>query len=189
MNQINYSKYIHELSRCIKEIDFEIIKKIEDKIVETVKKGGNIYLLGNGGNAATAAHWVVDFSKGIENIESNKVNMYSLSDNIAIVTAYANDISFEDIYYLQLKNKLKEADLLIILSASGNSKNLVKAVKYAKEQNIFCVSIVGDFDGEVTKYSDLKMIINSKNYGIIEDIQLTINHLISQSIKEGKKYE
>ena len=189
MNQTKYSKYINELSKCIEEMDYEILKKIEDKIVETVKKGGNIYLLGNGGNAATATHWVADFSKGIENIEGNKVNMYSLSDNISIVTAYANDMSFEDIYYLQLKNKLKMEDLLIILSASGNSKNLVKAIKYAKEQNILCISIVGDFDGQVTRYSDLKFIINSKNYGIIEDIQLTINHLISQSIREGEKYE
>lgn len=189
MCKANYSKYIYELNRCIEEIDYEILEKIKDKIVETVKKGGNIYLLGNGGNAATATHWVADFSKEIENIESNKVNMYSLSDNISIVTAYANDISFEDIYYLQLKNKLKESDLLIILSASDNSKNLVKAVEYAKEKNIFSIAIVGNFNGKVTKYADLKLIINSKNYGIIEDIQLTINHLISQSIRKGEKHE
>lgn len=189
MEKDSYSKYVHELKECIEVIDFKILKKIEEKIVETVKKNGNIYLIGNGGNAATAAHWVADFSKGIENIESNKVNMYSLSDNIPIVTAYANDMSFEDIYYLQLRNKLKESDLLIILSASGNSKNLVKAAKYTKEQNVFCISIVGNFNGEVIKYSDLKLIINSKNYGIIEDIQLTINHLISQNIRKGEKYE
>lgn len=189
MDRLNYSEYIQELKKCIEEIDLETLKNIEEKIIETVKQDGNIYLLGNGGNAATATHWVADFSKGIENIDSNKVNMYSLSDNISIVTAYANDISYEDIYYLQLKNKLRKTDLLIILSASGNSKNLVKAISYAKEQNIFCISIIGDFNGEVIKYSDIKLIIKSRNYGIIEDIQLAINHLISQNIRNGEADE
>ena len=110
--------------------------------------------------------------------------MFNLSDNIPVITAYANDISYENIYYEQLKNRIKGEDLLIVLSASGNSKNLVKAIKYAKEKNVKTISMVGDFNGEVLKYSDDKIIINSNNYGIIEDIHLIINHVITSCIKE-----
>ena len=112
------------------------------------------------------------------------MNIGNLGDNISTVTAYANDISYEDIYFEQLKNKIVNSDMLIVLSASGKSKNLLKAAKYAKERKASVVSIVGNFEGEVLKFSDYKLIIDSKDYGIIEDIHLSLNHVISSNIKE-----
>lgn len=93
-------------------------------------------------------------------------------------------MSYDDIYYKQIKDRVSSSDIIIVLSASGNSKNLVKAVKYAKEKKMTIISIVGNFDGNVLKFSDYKIVIDSKNYGIIEDIHLSLNHVISNSIKE-----
>ena len=111
--------------------------------------------------------------------------MISLSDNIPLLTAYANDVSYDDIYLFQLEKIMQKRDLIIILSVSGNSSNLVKAVKYAKENNTTVISIVGDYKGKVLDYSDMSLIVNSKNYGIVEDIQLSLGHMISQNIKNS----
>lgn len=179
-----YKEYFNELKRCIDLLDINEIERIEKLIVNTIKNRGNIYIMGNGGSSSTASHYVVDFTKKLDFDALPRVNIYNLSDNISTVTAYANDISYEDIYFEQLKNKIVNSDMLIVLSASGKSKNLLKAVKYAKERKASVVSIVGNFEGEVLKFSDYKLIIDSKNYGIIEDIHLSLNHVISSNIKE-----
>ncbi|HCF65878.1 MAG TPA: SIS domain-containing protein [Clostridiaceae bacterium] len=179
-----YKEYFNELKRCIDLLDVNEIERIEKLIVNTIKNRGNIYIIGNGGSSSTASHYVVDFTKKLDFNELPRVNIYNLSDNISTVTAYANDISYEDIYFEQLKNKIVNSDMLIVLSASGKSKNLLKAAKYAKERKASVVSIVGNFEGEVLKFSDYKLIIDSKDYGIIEDIHLSLNHVISSNIKE-----
>ena len=179
-----YKEYFNELKRCIDLLDVNEIERIEKLIVNTIKNRGNIYIIGNGGSSSTASHYVVDFTKKLDFNELPRVNIYNLRDNISTVTAYANDISYEDIYFEQLKNKIVNSDMLIVLSASGKSKNLLKAAKYAKERKASVVSIVGNFEGEVLKFSDYKLIIDSKDYGIIEDIHLSLNHVISSNIKE-----
>ena len=179
-----YKEYFNELKRCIDLLDVNEIERIEKLFVNTIKNRGNIYIIGNGGSSSTASHYVVDFTKKLDFNELPRVNIYNLSDNISTVTAYANDISYEDIYFEQLKNKIVNSDMLIVLSASGKSKNLLKAAKYAKERKASVVSIVGNFEGEVLKFSDYKLIIDSKDYGIIEDIHLSLNHVISSNIKE-----
>ena len=179
-----YKEYFNELKRCIDLLDVNEIERIEKLIVNTIKNRGNIYIIGNGGSSSTASHYVVDFTKKLDFNELPRVNIYNLSDNISTVTAYANDISYEDIYFEQLKNKIVNSDMLIVLGASGKSKNLLKAAKYAKERKASVVSIVGNFEGEVLKFSDYKLIIDSKDYGIIEDIHLSLNHVISSNIKE-----
>ena len=179
-----YKEYFKELEKCLEELDIGELNKIEEKIIETIKNKGNIYVIGNGGSASTSAHYVVDFSKKLDFNTLPRVNIYSLSDNISTITAYANDISYENIFYEQIKNKISSLDLLIILSASGKSPNVVKAGKYAKKMNANVISITGNFNGEILKCSDFKLIINSKNYGVIEDIHLILNHAITDSIKE-----
>lgn len=179
-----YKAYFNELKRCLDLLDTNEITKIETAIVNTVKKKGNIYIIGNGGSSSTASHYVVDFTKKLDFDGLPRVNMYNLSDNVPIITAYANDISYDDIYLEQLKNKILDSDMLIVISASGKSKNLIKAAQYAKKMNALVVSIVGKFEGEVLNNSDYKLIIDSKDYGIIEDIHLSLNHVISSKIKE-----
>lgn len=179
-----YKEYFNELKRCIDLLNINEIERIEKLIVNTIKNRRNIYIIGNGGSSSTASHYVVDFTKKLDFDELPRVNIYNLSDNISTVTAYANDVSYEDIYIEQLKNKIVNSDMLIVLSASGKSKNLLKAAKYAKERKASVVSIVGNFEGEVLKFSDYKLIIDSKDYGIIEDIHLSLNHVISSNIKE-----
>lgn len=181
---MNYNNYIEELQKELSKIDKNTLSDIEKKIIETIENNKSIYLLGNGGNCATASHWVCDFDKGIGMLSEKPIKIFNLSDNIPLITAYANDISYDDIYFCQLKKKLMKDDLIIVLSVSGNSSNLIKAAKYANDYGVTVISIVGNFNGDILKYSDMSMIIYSKNYGIVEDIQLSLGHVLSQSIKE-----
>lgn len=139
-----YDNYIEEVKESLNKIDKRTLQDIEKRIIETINNNKNIYLLGNGGNCATASHWVCDFNKGIGTFFDKPIKMFNLSDNVPLITAIANDISYDDIYYCQFKNKLMKDDLIIVLSVSGNSPNLLKATKYASEYGTIVISIVGD---------------------------------------------
>ena len=144
------------------------------------KNGKNIFVLGNGGSAAAASHWVCDFGKGINSADSKRMKIMSLADNTGIFSAYGNDLSYDETLSEQLKNFLEAGDLVISLSVSGNSPNLLAAHAYARQAGTATVAIIGDYDGRLSACSDLTILIPSKNYGVAEDIHLIICHMISQ---------
>lgn len=129
----NIKAYFKREQEVINNLDFEAITDAVYAIKEAYEREATIYVFGNGGSAATASHFVCDFNKGICEKLDKKFNLICLSDNTPIVTAIANDISYDDVFYFQLKNKLKPDDLILAISGSGNSKNVIKAVEYAKE--------------------------------------------------------
>ena len=145
--------------------------------------GGKIFVLGNGGSAAAASHWICDFSKGINTDSSRRLKIYSLADNLSVATALGNDFSYDEIFSEQLKNVLTKEDLVISLSVSGSSSNLVNAHLYAKEKGAFTAAIIGDYHGKLEQVSDLVITVPSRNYGIVEDIHMTIDHVVSQYMR------
>lgn len=175
-------KYIEEEIKALRKLEKNKIDEIFESIINVYHDGGRIYLLGNGGSAANASHWVNDMKKNMKNID-NGFDVISLTDNVSLLTAYANDVSYENIFLNQIKGVISEKDMLVILSVSGNSSNLVSAVKYARERNCRTISIVGDYNGEVIEYTDTVLIIDTKSYGIAEDIQQTINHILVQKLE------
>lgn len=177
------NKYIEELKICIDNFDVEEIRKIVDLIILKYKNNNQIFIIGNGGSAATASHFACDLGKGT-NVEGKKrFKVFSLTDNIPIITAIGNDISYDDIFSEQLKNYVNENDLLIAISASGNSKNIVKTIEVAKGKNVDIVGFTGFSGGYLKENSDLNLHINSFNYGIVEDLHLSFEHMICQEIK------
>lgn len=176
-------KYLEEEINILENLDQDKINEVYAAIMSAYQAGGRIYLMGNGGSSANAAHWVNDIKKNIKNI-NNGFDVICLTDNVPLFTAYANDVSYEDIFLEQIKDRIREEDVVIALSVSGNSPNLVRAVKYAKEANSQTVSIIADYNGRLLEYSDIVLVIETKNYGIAEDIQQTINHILVQKIKE-----
>lgn len=175
-------KYIEEEIKVLRKLDNTKIDVISESIINVYHDGGRVYLLGNGGSAANASHWVNDMKKNMKNID-NGFDVINLTDNVSLLTAYANDISYENIFLEQIKGVISEKDMLVILSVSGNSSNLVSAVKYARERNCRIISIVGDYNGKVIEYTDIALIIDTKSYGIAEDIQQTINHILIQKLE------
>lgn len=176
------TKYIEEEINILENLDQDKINEIYIAIMSACQVGGRVYLMGNGGSSANASHWVNDIKKNIKNT-NNGFDVICLTDNVPLLTAYANDVAYEDIFLEQIKDCIREEDVVIALSVSGNSPNLVRAIKYAKEMNSQTISIIADYNGRLSEYSDIVLSIKTKNYGIAEDIQQTINHILVQKIK------
>jgi D-sedoheptulose 7-phosphate isomerase len=181
-----YEKYIEDLSAVLKAVDVEEIRTAENLIIQTYHNNNRIFVIGNGGSAAASSHWVCDFGKIIV-MDKKRFKVMSLTDNNAWITAIANDLSYEEVFVEQLKNLMSEGDLLIGISASGNSMNIVKAFEYAHSIGAMTMGIIGFSGGKVRELSDHYIYIPSHNYGIVEDIQLAIGHMISQQIKKNMK--
>lgn len=170
-------KYINNLISLLKQTDISTISEIIE-LLENTK--GRIYIIGNGGSAATASHMVNDIGAGLRRRGIKSFDVESLSDNTTVCTAIANDIGYENIFYMQLKGRLSSDDLLIAISCSGNSRNIMKAVEYAKEENTKILGITGFDGGKLKTESDINFHIQSatNEYGLVEDMHMILNHII-----------
>ena len=142
------------------------------------EKEATVYVFGNGGSASTASHMANDFNKGISEYTDKKFRICCLNDNVPTVLAIANDIGYEDIFSFQLRNKVKPGDLVIGISGSGNSQNVINALTYAKEQGAKIIGWVGFDGGRVSKITDLTFHVPVGNMQLVEDMHLILNHLM-----------
>lgn len=176
----NYNSHILDYldleKTIINSLDINIINLIMNKITEAQEKGAHIYICGNGGSHATASHYCCDFNKGVSGESQNNTNFICLGDNTSTITAIANDISYDEIFSYQLRNRLKQNDILFVISGSGNSKNIVKAMEVAKEKNNLIIGLCGYDGGKVKEMSDICLHVNIKNMQIVEDIHMIIDH-------------
>lgn len=172
--------YKNQLSDQINKINLETVKSIIDELENTKMKNGKIYVIGNGGSAATASHMVNDLGVGLKRRGIRNFDIESLADNVPVITAIGNDIGYENIFYAQLKDKIKTNDLLIAISCSGNSPNIVKAIHYAKEQNIKIIGLTGFDGGKLRDLADISFHIETDQhqYGLVEDLHMILDHII-----------
>lgn len=180
-------EYLEEYKKALSNLDLSKIDNLYQWIKVAQNKRNNIFVLGNGGSAASASHWVCDFNKGTNTTDSTRLKMMCLSDNTPTFSALGNDISYEDAFVEQLKNYLAPNDLVIGLSVSGNSENVIRALQYAQQNNTRTFSIIGNVKGKMYHYSDDSLIVDSSNYGIVEDVHMYICHVISQFMYEENK--
>lgn len=173
-------EYSKKLKSLIDAIDPEVIESIVDSIEETTKKQSRIYILGNGGSSATASHMVNDLGAGLRRREIINFDVVSLGDNSPVVTAIANDIGYENIFYMQMKDLIAKDDVVLAISCSGNSPNIVKAVKYAREQGCKIIGITGFDGGELKQLSDINFHVDASHgeYGLVEDMHMILDHVI-----------
>lgn len=155
-----------------------VVQAIE--LLETVHSKGRIYIIGNGGSAATASHMANDLGVGLKLREIRNFDVESLSDNTSVCTAIANDIGYENIFYAQLKNKLTQNDLIIAISCSGNSANIIKAAEYAKSIGSPIIGLTGFAGGRLKELSDVSFHIETEKgeYGVVEDLHMIFDHMI-----------
>jgi len=179
--------FIDEHIRILKKIDIDKIAELIEMLRSARNNGKNIFIIGNGGDAACSSHLTVDLGKGASLNREKRFKVFSLVDNTPWVTALANDTGFENIFVEQIKNFFQKDDLLLVFSVSGSSPNVVKAVEFAKSNGIKTAAILGDREGTLTKMVDLPIVIPSKHYGHVEDIQSAICHLISYYFIENEK--
>lgn len=176
-------KYLKGINQAVNQIKLEDVQQIATVLLEAYNNGNTVFIMGNGGSASTASHMACDLGKGtlknVYNHSEKRLRVISITDNVATITAFANDLSYDDIFSQQLHNLINPKDVLIGISGSGNSANIVKALKYAKEKGATTVGFLGNNGGKAKKFTKYNIIIRSSNYGIIEDLHLTLNHLLT----------
>jgi D-sedoheptulose 7-phosphate isomerase len=189
----DYSKnYFENIKKAIDEIDLKKIQKVAEVLYEAYRKDKQIFIIGNGGSSSAASHFACDLGKGtvidFKNEKEKRFRVISLSDNVANLMALGNDLCFEDVFVQQLRNLLNEGDVLIGISASGNSPNIVKAVEYAKRSGVKTIGLLGfKTGGKLGTLVDYEITVQNEHYGRSEDIHLMIIHLISNYLFELKK--
>lgn len=183
VNEIN--DYLEMLKKVIDNLDRNEIDRTMQAIVEKYHEEAAVYIFGNGGSAATASHFVCDFNKGACMNAKKKFRFQCLNDNVPIMTAISNDISYDDVFSFQLQNLAKPEDLVIAVSGSGNSRNIVKALEAAKQIGCAIIGITG-FDGGIVKQlADYNLHVNIDDMQKVEDIHMVFDHLIMKILCES----
>ena len=176
-------KYLDELKRALDDLNTEELSKIIDILQKAHENKRRIFVMGNGGSAATANHFTCDFGKNAIRDDERRIKIISLSDNISYITAYGNDIGYEYVFIEQLKNLMESGDIVVAISASGNSPNIIKAVEYAKEKGGVVIGLTGGKGGKLKELADIGIVANINTYEQIEDIHMIITHIIVFLIK------
>ena len=170
--------YLDREVETIRNLDIEELERAIGAIRDAYEREAVIYIFGNGGSAATASHFACDFNKGISEGRDRKFRMVCLNDNTPTLMAIANDFSYEDIFRYQLEGRLRPEDLVIAISGSGNSKNIIKAVEYAKETGAKVVGITGYSGGKLRELADYHMHTEIDDMQIAEDIHMIFDHMM-----------
>src|SRR3989338_3722319 len=172
--------YLERLSALLKKVDRSSVSAIVACLEKAIEQQARIYILGNGGSAATAAHMVNDLGAGLNRRDIRKFKIINLADNASVCTALANDVGYDNIFYYQLRDVVKPQDVIIAISFTGNSPNILKAVEYAKTKGAIIVGVTGFDGGRLKSLSDVKFHVNTAkgNYGLVEDMHMILNHII-----------
>jgi len=170
--------YIALEIETLKKIDIDAIDAAMNLMMEAYSNKKKIYIFGNGGSSATASHFQNDFNKGISEYVDIKFNFTCLNDNVPTLMAIANDIGFEEVFRFQLKNKLEDGDLVMAISGSGNSPNVINAVEYAKAQGNKIIGLTGYQGGKLKELSDVSLHADVMSMQVTEDIHMFFDHLI-----------
>ena len=190
MNQtINFIKlYTSQLTQVLNALPEDKLFEINDILQDARETGKQVFVIGNGGSAAAASHMVCDFSKNTREAGKNRIRALCLNDNIPSIMAYANDEGYEVIFSEQLLALGRAGDVLIVISGSGNSANVLKAIETAREMKIKVVGLIGFQGGKVKDLADVCLIIPSDSMEMIEDIHLIINHMLAGLLRGAVLY-
>jgi D-sedoheptulose 7-phosphate isomerase len=176
--------YLSALRNVLDEIDMEAVDNVVNLLEEAYRQGRKTFIIGNGGSASTASHMQCDLAKGTAIAGKSRFRALSLTDNIAMMTAISNDVSFEKVFTDQLRILLEERDVVIGITASGNSSNILDAIRYAKEHGATTVGFIGFGGGKLKGIVDADVTVSSRNYGHCEDVHMILGHLISQCLRQ-----
>ena len=170
--------YLEQEIDILKRIDVSAVNEVLNLLEAGMKREATICFFGNGGSAATASHFQNDFNKGVSEHIDKKFRFLCLNDNIATIMAVANDIGYEEVFRFQLQGKIKKGDILMAISGSGNSPNVINAVEYGKKQGCKVVGLTGYSGGRLKELSDISLHVPINSMQITEDVHMIFNHLM-----------
>ncbi len=175
--------YFRYLLQAIEGFPFATIDQIAETLLRAYARDRMIYLFGNGGSAALASHFACDLGKGTANGTGKRFRVLALTDNVPLITAWSNDSKYEDIFAEQLVNFVQRDDIAFAISGSGNSPNVLRALKLARDAGAFTVGLTGYQGGKMKELCDQCMIIPSDNMQIIEDLHLCVAHAVFTTVR------
>jgi len=181
-------EYLEQQIKCIQDIKSTLgntIVEIYETLISAREKNGKIFLMGNGGSASTASHFTADLLKTSLTRDTKRFKAISLTDNIPVLLAWANDTSYENVFKAQLENFLEKNDIVIGISGSGNSPNVLRAVEYANSVGAKTISLTGKDGGKLSKISKISLIVPNNDMLSIETIHLMICHLLTTMIRSS----
>ncbi|MCI8666598.1 MAG: SIS domain-containing protein [Dorea sp.] len=171
-------QYVSMEKAVLDSLSSENINEVMNVLEKARISGKRIFICGNGGSASTASHLECDFNKGISYNQEIKYDIECLSDNVPMLMAIANDIGFDDIFVVPLKNKLKKGDIVIGISGSGNSENVVRAFQYAIDLGVDTIAFTGYSGGRLKQIAKYNIHVAINNMQIVEDVHLILNHMM-----------
>ena len=184
-------QYIEQEKKEMDLINPEDVKAVVDILFDAWTNNKQVFIFGNGGSASTASHFACDLAKGtlqrVYDHKEKRFRVISLTDNVALMTALANDFSYDDIFAQQLNHYVMEGDIVIAITGSGNSLNVIKAIELAKKFKAKTIAFLGFDGGKVKGIVDHHVHVQSNHYGRIEDCHLMIHHLIATYLHEKIK--
>lgn len=176
--------YLKDIVNFCDTLDRDALESVCGILLDAYKNKKQIFVAGNGGSAGTANHFCCDFGKNAVKSEYDRPRILSLCANIEVVTALGNDFCYGDIFKERLKNLMNDGDVILLISASGNSENIVRAAEYVKSRNGKVIGFTGFAGGKLGKLSDVEINIPSDSYEKIEDMHLVLTHMIVCCFKE-----
>lgn len=188
--QIYFENYRSRLNDILNEVELESLVNTIEAMIFAFKNGNTVYVCGNGGSAATATHMQADFSFFTRYFTKFRPKVRALTDNAAMMTAVGNDTSFHDVFVEQLKGHFVPGDIVICISASGNSENVIRAAKYANDNGGVSIGFVGFEGGKLHETASISLFTpNPKgDYGPIEDVHMIFNHLIVNYLSKDEEF-
>jgi D-sedoheptulose 7-phosphate isomerase len=166
-------------------IPTDLVWKLIERLRKALAEDRQVFVFGNGGSAANASHFATDLGKGSSDKIGKRFRVLSLNDNVSWLTALGNDYAYEDVYLRQLQNYANAGDVVLVMSVSGNSPNVVKAVEWAKQQKLFTAALVGGKRGKLAEIADVPIVIPDNHYGRAEDAQMTVCHMLCYAFMEN----
>ena len=175
--------YLDGLTELLGQTDLDAVGRLGELLWQAYLDDRTLFIIGNGGSAATASHMACDFAKGATVPGRRRVRALSLTDNVALMTAIGNDLSYDQVFTEQLANLARPGDLLVAFSASGNSPSILEALRWARGRGLVTIAVLGFEGGAAAGIAEHTVIFRSRNYGLVEDAHLILEHALSQWLR------
>jgi D-sedoheptulose 7-phosphate isomerase len=179
------STYLKQVQEAIQAMSARPIEQVVQTLLEAGRQGRTVFLCGNGGSAATASHMACDLAKGTISPGQYRFRVVSLNDNIPLMTAWGNDTDFSNIFAEQLKSLVSEGDVLMAISTSGNSPNVLKAVQVAQEAGATSIAMTNEVGGQLRDMADICLNVPCTIIEQVEDIHMVLAHCIISAVRDG----
>jgi D-sedoheptulose 7-phosphate isomerase len=178
------TSYLDRLQGALASLPRDRVDRFAETLLRAYHNDKQVFTIGNGGSSSTASHMAADLAKNTIGPNMRRFRITSLSDNASIVTALGNDLGYENIFAEQLVNLIRAGDVLVAVSASGNSPNIINAIRYANRQSAHVIGLLGFDGGTAAELADNAIVVPSHDYGVVEDAHLIINHILVEYFRD-----